>query len=322
MNLNVVHNKNRKLFFAFIIFSFFLGSEVFAQNISSQSELSSAAFVQGTEAFKKGEWMSSVFLFRKALSYSENYNAETLYMLITAEMYAGEYKSAFNDCEQFIQNFYDSPYISYILYHKGRALFYLGEYEKSILVLSDYCHQYPEHEMYASALFWIAESFYASYNYVESKSLYERILNEFPNDSKANAAQYRIETINQRSREEKLLYLLRETGEEYLSAKEAYERQLKLYGSETAEDVRKRMINLQDRNKKLELKVSEYEQQLQQQQLEQAKMKKEYEAIIQELEGNIKTIAENQYSDMIRRLKEKASETQDLLDKKTNVESK
>ena len=77
-------------------------------------------------------------------------------------------------------------------------------------------------------------------------SLYERILNEFPDDPKASAAQYRIETINQRSREEKLLYLLRETGEEYLSAKEAYERQLKLYSSETAEEIRKKMINLQE----------------------------------------------------------------------------
>jgi tetratricopeptide (TPR) repeat protein len=241
-------------------------------------------------------------------------------MLITAEMYAGEYKSAFNDCEQFIQNFYDSPYISYILYHKGRALFYLGEYEKAILVLSDYCHQYPEHEMYAAALFWIAESFYASYNYVESKSLYERILNEFPDDPKASAAQYRIETINQRSREEKLLYLLRETGEEYLSAKEAYERQLKLYSSETAEEIRKKLINLQERNKQLESKLSEYEQQLQFQNQEKLDMQKKYESVIKNLENDVKSIKENQNAEFIRQLKEKASQTQQLLDKKTQAE--
>lgn len=320
MKLRFFHRNKFRFFFIFIICSFFLTSEAFSQNIDSQSKLSSVAFVQGAEAFKKGEWISSVFLFRKALTYSENYNAETLYMLITAEMYAGEYKSAFNDCEQFIQNFYDSPYISYILYHKGRALFYLGEYEKAILVLSDYCHQYPEHEMYAAALFWIAESFYASYNYVESKSLYERILNEFPDDAKASAAQYRIETINQRSREEKLLYLLRETGEEYLSAKEAYERQLKLYSSETAEEIRKKLINLQERNNQLEAKLSDYEKQLQSQNQEKLDMQKKYESVIKNLENDVKSIKENQNAEIIRQLKEKASQTQQLLDKKTQAE--
>ena len=320
MKLRFFHRNKFRFFFVFIICSFFLINEGFSQSIDSQSKLSSVAFVQGAEAFKKGEWISSVFLFRKALTYSENYNAETLYMLITAEMYAGEYKSAFNDCEQFIQNFYDSPYISYILYHKGRALFYLGEYEKAILVLSDYCHQYPEHEMYAAALFWIAESFYASYNYVESKSLYERILNEFPDDPKASAAQYRIETINQRSREEKLLYLLRETGEEYLSAKEAYERQLKLYSSETAEEIRKKLINLQERNKQLEAKLSEYEKQLQSQNQEKLDMQKKYESVIKNLENDVKSIKENQNAEFIRQLKEKASQTQQLLDKKTQAE--
>jgi tetratricopeptide (TPR) repeat protein len=174
--------------------------------------------------------------------------------------------------------------------------------------------------MYAAALFWIAESFYASYNYVESKSLYERILNEFPDDPKASAAQYRIETINQRSREEKLLYLLRETGEEYLSAKEAYERQLKLYSSETAEEIRKKLINLQERNKQLESKLSDYEKQLQSQNQEKLDMQKKYESVIKNLENDVKSIKENQNAEFIRQLKEKASQTQQLLDKKTQAE--
>ena len=145
-------------------------------------------------------------------------------------------------------------------------------------------------------------------------------LNEFPDDPKASAAQYRIETINQRSREEKLLYLLRETGEEYLSAKEAYERQLKLYSSETAEEIRKKLINLQERNKQLESKLSEYEQQLQSQNQEKLDMQKKYESVIKNLENDVKSIKENQNAEFIRQLKEKASQTQQLLDKKTQAE--
>lgn len=302
----------KSLLVCFIIF--IISSNICASE-ETEKNLSSVAFVQGTNAFKKGEWMSSVFLLRKALSYQENNNAETLYMLITAEMYAGEYKSAYNDCQQFLDNFSSSQYVSYILYHKGRALFYLGEYEKSILTLSDYCHQYPEHEMYASALFWIGESFYASFNYNESKLLYERILNEFPNDSKASSAQYRIETINQRAREEKLLYLLRETGEEYLAAKEDYERQLKLYGSETAEEVRRRLITLQEKNAQLESKISEYEKNISALKEENKKIKDNYEKTITSIKEESEKELKDMNSELIKILKEKANQTQILIEK-------
>ena len=129
----------------------------------------------------------------------------------------------------------------------------MGEYEKAILLLSDFCHQYPENSLYPSALFWIGESFYSSYNYDESRLIFERLVNDFPEDTKTPTAQFRLDSLNQRTREEKLLYLLKETGEEYLSAKEDYERQMRIYGSETSEEVRRRMADLQKKNADLEL---------------------------------------------------------------------
>src|SRR5574344_2362773 len=142
----------RKMFVLFVfIFSFFTNL-VFSQS-SVEQNVASVAFIQGTTAFKSGEWMSAVFMLRRAVSYPDNFNDDTWYMLITAEMYAGEYKSAYQDCESFLANFPESTYVSYIVYHKGRTLFCLGEYERSVLVLSDFCHFYPDNEMYASALF-------------------------------------------------------------------------------------------------------------------------------------------------------------------------
>ena len=129
----------------------------------------------------------------------------------------------------------------------------MGEYEKAILLLSDFCHQYPENSLYPSALFWIGESFYSSYNYDEARLIFERLVNDFPEDTKTPTAQFRLDSLNQRTREEKLLYLLKETGEEYLSAKEDYERQMRIYGSETSEEVRRRMADLQKKNADLEL---------------------------------------------------------------------
>ena len=63
-------------------------------------------------------------------------------------------------------------------------------------------------------------------------------------------------------REEKLIYLLKQTGEEYLSAKEDYEKQLRLYNSESINNTRQRLVESQSRNEELERQVSDLEAQL------------------------------------------------------------
>jgi TolA-binding protein/cell division protein FtsB len=256
------------------------------------------SFAQGCSAYKVGDWHSSMILLRKAVAYPANNTADTWYMLISSEMYAGEYKSALTDSDSFITSFPRSQYLPYIQYQKGRALFYLGEYEKSVLLLSDFCHQFPENKMYASALFWIAESFYAGYNYDEARALYERIVREYPSDAKAPAAQYRIETIAQRTREEKLLYLLKKTGEEYLSAKEDYEKQLKMYDSSAVTGSSRKIAELQRQNSALEEEV--------------ASLKKQ----VAQLTTAASFDSGVSSSDEIARLKAKAREAQDLLNKK------
>ena len=291
--------KVSKIFCASVILLSLSAFSAFCQK--SEKSVAGAAFVQGASAFKAGEWMSAVFMLRRAVSYAENYNAETFYMLITAEMYGGEYKTAYQDAETFLQNFPESPYVSYVSYHRGRALFCLGEYERSVLALSDFCHDYPDHEMYASALFWIAESFFAGYNYEDADILYTRIVSEFSDDAKAPAAQYRIETIAQNAREEKLLYLLKETGEEYLAAKEEYERQLKLSGAASTMDVRKRVLELQHKNSDLQKTIADKEQEVYVLQVE----------LDTERTKNKDIKAENE--NMINELKIKAQKTQDLL---------
>ena len=71
-----------------------------------------------------------------------------------------------------------------------------------------------------------------------------------------------IENIAQRSREEKLLYLLKQTGEEYLSAKEEYEKQLKLYNSDAINSTRDKLMETQQKNKDLEEQIRNLEAQI------------------------------------------------------------
>ena len=148
--------------------------------------------------------------------------------------------------------------------------------------------------------------------------MYERIVTEFPESEKTPAAQYRLETILQRGREEKLLYLLKQTGEEYLSAKEEYERQLRLYNSEAVDSTRQKLADAQSKNESLEKQVAELE-------LQVAALKnnqQESDRIIQQLkEAGEKDIPAAEPFDekkyQLKLLKEKAQEAQKMLDEKS-----
>ena len=236
------------------------------------SEAAFSAYVEGCQFYADEDWTSAKIMLKKAVSYSENFNPDVYYMLITAEMYEGDEKTALDDCNVFLKSFPDSSFYSRVKYNKGRILYNLGEYEKAILELSDFCHQYVDHELYSYALFYVGESLFAGYKYDESQAIFERIVNEFPNSEKTPAAQYRIDTILQKNREEKLLYLLKQTGEEYLSAKEEYEKQMKMYNSDTILATRQKLEDSQAKNNALEKQIADLELQLEEMKAEAEKL--------------------------------------------------
>lgn len=281
----------------------------------SASESASSAFVEACRAYSRGDWSDAKFMLKKAVSYKENLNPDTYFMLIMAEVYDGDSKGALDDCNFFLENFSDSLYYPRVYYQKGKLLYALGEYEKSIVVLSDFCHLYEEDDLYSFALFFIGESLFAGYKYDEAGAVYERIVTEFPESPKTPAAQYRLETILQRGREEKLLYLLKQTGEEYLAAKEEYERQLRLYNSEAMDSTRQKLTAAQARNENLEKQVAELELEIEALKNNQA----ESDRIIQQLrEAGEKDIPAPEPFDekkyQLKLLKKKALEAQSLLD--------
>lgn len=241
------------------------------------SESATMAFVEGCKAYSVGDWTSAKIMLKKALTYPEYVNADTYYMLISAQINAGDNKGALEDCNFYLENFPHSLYFSRVSYHKGKILYNLGEYEKAIIALSDFCHQNEKSDLYPYALFYIGESLYEGYRYDDAVAIYDRVVTEFPDFEKAAAASYRMETISQRSREEKLLYLLKQTGEEYLAAKEDYEKQLKQYNSESVALTRQKLQETQIRNEELERQISDL-------QLEIASLKSENEQKNQQLE--------------------------------------
>ena len=84
----------------------------------------------------------------------------------------------------------------------------------------------------------------------------------------------------QRGREEKLLYLLKQTGEEYLAAKEDYEKQLRLYNSEAINTTRERLVDSQRKNQELEEQIRDLENQIAELKAEQEARSDEEQAVI------------------------------------------
>lgn len=221
-------------------------TSVHAQNIRNDSLL------DGYLSYQKGDWTNAAFFLRKAATDPSVSNDSVWYMIIMSEMNMEKFSNALADCNYFMQTFNDSSLLPNIKYQRGRILHYVGQNDNAVLELSDFCHENPESPVYSSALFWIAECFYEDYSFETAKTLYERVVSEFPESSKVEDSLFKISLINQREREEKLLYLLKLTGEEYLSARETYEKQLRIYQTEDAKELRKQLAQARERILELE----------------------------------------------------------------------
>ena len=94
---------------------------------ATASESASSAFVEACKSYSRGDWSDAKFMLKKAVSYKENLNPDTYYMLIMAEVYDGDNKNALDDCNYFLDNFPDSMYYPRVYYQKGKLLYSLGE---------------------------------------------------------------------------------------------------------------------------------------------------------------------------------------------------
>ncbi|MBE6354577.1 tetratricopeptide repeat protein [Treponema sp.] len=237
--------------FRFIIASvliFTCTAAAFSQELDARGR----SYVQGLESYRNGDWTGASLFLRQAVASPVYSTADSWYILILSEMYAENYTGVVNDADYFLSTFEDSGLCPYVSYQKGRALHYLGQNDDAVIVLSDYCHQNPGDAMYPSALFWLGECFYDDYNFETARALYEKVVADFPENEKSPDAQFKLDLIAQREREQKLLYLLKMTGEEYLSSREEYEKQLREYQTEDLVSLRRQLNAANQRIKELE----------------------------------------------------------------------
>ena len=234
-----------KTFFA-VCCALFLCAASFAQTQDASRYAYGEDLVYGLEAYKNKDWSNALFFLRKAAGVKESSSEEVWLLMILTEMHVGDYYAVLRDADIFSRRFSASPYIPNIAYQVQLARFGLGLYEESAQGFSAFASNYPDHPLLPSALFWAGESFFRQYEYARALPLYKRVADEYPESPKHAESVYRIELLKQREREEKLLYLLRVTGEEAASAREDYERQIKLLQGEEALSLKRNMQKLEE----------------------------------------------------------------------------
>lgn len=211
---------------------------------------------RGLSAYMEGDWRSAVLHLKRAAAAPGGLDEDTLFLLIRSEVNAGERELALADCEEFLRLHDASAYRPLVLFTDGKLLGQLGRGERAVLVLSDFCHRFPAHELYPEALFCMGEAFLADYDFATARSLYARVAESYPTSSAAPGARARLDEISRREREEKLLYLLKVTGEENLSTREDYERQLRRYQAEDKMGVRRQLADARSRADELERELA------------------------------------------------------------------
>lgn len=261
----------------------------------SKDEESKMVLSEALNSYYEKDWKTSVFLFKKFHSDEKNITPESLYMLIMAQTYNNQEKNAISDCDLFIKKYPSNQYLPLVIYQKGKLLFLTKDFEKSIITLSDFCNSYPTHSLYSNALFLIAENFYFSYNFENAKPLYTRVIEEFPDSKKVKEAVYRLDVLAQRNREEKLMYLLQQTGEGYLLSKESFEKRVITQNVENSVDMNTQLNELRLKNQQLDYDLEQ-----------EKKLNAELEALVKSFE--------DEYILSIKSLKEQAEEVYNALE--------
>lgn len=249
-----------KTFFA-VCFALFLCAASLVQAQDTPRYAYDEDLVYGLEAYKNKDWSNALFFLRKASGVKESSSEEVWLLMILTEMHVSDYYAVLRDADVFSRRFPSSRYIPHIEYQIQLARFGLGLYEESAEGFSAFAATYSDHPLLPSALFWAGESLYRQYEYSRALPLYKRVVDEYPESSKYAESVYRIELLKQREREEKLLYLLRVTGEEAASAREDYERQVKLLQGEEALSLKRNVQKLEEKLAALQTSYEESRQQ-------------------------------------------------------------
>jgi TolA-binding protein len=163
--------------------------------------------------------------------------AEALFWRAQARLFKGDHEEALRDMVALETLDPANSRIAELGYHKGRALFYLGQYDEAIVSLMNYIESFgpdlflssEDKSKKAAAHFWVGECLYALGHFDRAEDTFFLVINYYPQSTKYEASSYRILLIHQKRIEAELLALLNWNHQESLLAMDEYQRRERAY---------------------------------------------------------------------------------------------
>ncbi|MDR3356740.1 MAG: tetratricopeptide repeat protein [Spirochaetaceae bacterium] len=204
-----------------------------------RDEGNAAAYEQigtGIELYGDGRWGEAIIQLRRVQqeNIGPQARAEAQFWIAMSAFAAGDYREA-------LQNFDEIPRIdpgnircAELPYHKGRANYYLKQYDEALRLLGSYIDSLRVDGRYvngvrvsgwndsglysnpdgdynrkSAAIYWMGECFYARGDLFRAEELYNIVVKEYPKSHKFEAATNRLALIKQKKIESELLDILK-----------------------------------------------------------------------------------------------------------------
>lgn len=194
-------------------------------------------YYQGLRAFREGNYSKALELFQQEADLEHSpYSGDALFWTAKSALALEDWDSSSLMLDRFLISWPGSRYYEEAQYLRGRVFFLENEYPETLDYFVDFIEDFPHSPYVPNALFWMAESLFQLGKVEESRAAFQRIVNDYPDSYKIDAARYRLSLLGLSGREDKLMELLRWSHEEFLKSsqenlqrKQEYEEALRAY---------------------------------------------------------------------------------------------
>lgn len=195
-----------------------------AQARDAQAELQA-----GLAAFQQQQYQQALQSFRRIIDEEADQAPDAEYWSAMAYMALEMLDEADRALEHYLARFPGHVLAGEAQYQKTRLLFLERDYENALQASYEFIRSNPGSAYVPNAYFWIGESLYSLGRLEEAERIFAKVLRDYPQSYKVEAASYRLSLLEFKKREEELLRLLKWSHEEFLRAVEEYQRREKTY---------------------------------------------------------------------------------------------
>ena len=207
-----------------LAFFLLLNAPTWSQARNAETELQA-----GLQAFQQQQYQQALQSFRRIIDDGAAQAPDAEYWSAMAYMGLEMLDEADRTLEHYLARYPGHALAGEAQYQKTRLLFLERDYENALQASYEFIRSNPGSPFVPNAYFWIGESLYSLGRLEEAERVFARVLRDYPQSYKVEAASYRLSLLEFKKREEELLRLLKWSHEEFLRTVEEYQRREKAY---------------------------------------------------------------------------------------------